>query len=192
MDIENIEEKTVPFEIKALTEKGAFTGYAAIFGKPDALNEIIERGAFIKTLKENRQYPILWYHTPQDPIGAAEVEEDEKGLKIIGQLNLDVQLAKEKYALMKQKVIRGLSFGFKTVKDKMEGSIRKLIELNLYEISLVTFGAHPDALISAIKQRDKKKSKISIFSPVIEKLGTENILQPRPFESTIKILKGQG
>ena len=190
MENENIEEKTFPFEIKALTEKGAFEGYAAIFGKIDALNEIIERGAFIKTLKENKQYPLLWYHNPQDPIGVAEVEEDEKGLKIIGQLNLDVQSAREKYALMKQKAIRGLSFGFKTIKDKMDGAIRKLKEINLYEISPVTFGAHPEALISSIKQRNKKKSKINIFSPIIEKLEVENIPQLRLFESTIKILKG--
>jgi len=186
----NTEQKTFSFEIKSITEKGQFEGYAAIFGKKDALNEIIEPGAFTKTLKEKRQYPLLWYHDPQDPIGVAEVEEDEKGLKIIGQLNLDVQSAREKYSLMKQKAIRGLSFGFKTVKDKMDGIIRRLKEIKLYEISPVTFGAHPEALISNIKQRNEKKSKINIFSPVIEKLKTENIPQPRLFESTIKILKG--
>ena len=191
MENENIEEKTFPFEIKALTEKGAFEGYAAIFGKIDALNEIIEKGAFIKTLKENKQYPLLWYHNPQDPIGVAEVEEDEKGLKIMGQLNLEVQSAKEKYSLMKQKAIRGLSFGFKAIKEKMEGNIRKLKEINLYEISPVTFGAHPEALISNIKQRNKKKSSQSRFFSVIEGLKKENIPQPGLFESTIKILKGE-
>ena len=189
MDMENLEIKIFPFEIKAITEKGAFEGYAAIFGSKDALNEIVDKGAFTKTLKENKQYPLLWYHNPQDPIGSVEVEADEKGLKIIGQLNLEVQSAREKYSLMKQKVIKGLSIGFKTVKDAWNKEIRILKEINLYEISPVTFGAHPDALISNIKQREGKKSFSSVYSPIIEELKKEDLPKLRLFESTIEILK---
>ena len=151
------EEKTFPFEIKALTDEGTFEGYAAIFNKPDAMNEIIEPGAFTKTLKEGNTRPLLWYHDPRNPVGLAELSVDEKGLKVMGTLCLEVQRALEIRALMKKKVIRGLSFGFKTLKDVWNGPKRILKEVKLYEVSPVTFQAHPKALISAVKQWDEQK-----------------------------------
>ncbi len=153
------EEKTFPFDIdeKSLSAEGTFRGYAAIFGTTDAVGEVIERGAFDKTVKEGKPYPILWYHDPRQPLGVATLQIDNKGLKVDGELNLEVQAAREKHALMKQKAIRGLSFGFKTVKDVWEGSKRFLKEVKLYEISPVTFGAHHSALISAVKQWDEEK-----------------------------------
>lgn len=150
--MENLEEKTFKFEVKAITNDGQFEGYAAIFDTPDAMNEIIDRKAFTKTLRENKQFPMLWYHDPREPIGVVDVEEDEKGLKVMGQLNLEVQMAREKYALMRQKVIRGLSIGFRTIKDEWDKDIRYLKEIKLYEVSPVTFQAHPAALISNVKQ----------------------------------------
>lgn len=147
-----LEEKTFPLEIEELTEEGQFEGYAAIFGKPDLIGETIEQGAFTKTLKEKDFFPMCWYHNPTDPIGIVYLVEDSKGLKVKGELNLKVQSAREKYELMKQKAIRGLSFGFKTVKDLWQGPSRFLKEVRLYEVSPCTFPAHPKALISAVKQ----------------------------------------
>lgn len=153
-----LEEKTFPFEIKSLTEEGQFEGYAAIFGgKPDPFNEIIEKGAFTKTLKEQKQFPVLWYHEPRTPLGLAEASVDKKGLKILGQLNLVVQAAVEKHALMKQGVIKGLSIGFRTITDTWKERVRYLKEVKLYEISPCTFQMHPKALISKVKQWDEQK-----------------------------------
>jgi|GEM_PF-1144892 len=147
-----MEEKTFPFELKDIDEKGVFEGYAAIFEKPDAMNEIVEKGAFIRSIKAQKQFPLLWYHNPENPIGIiSEIEEDEKGLKVKGELNLEVQAAREKYALMKQKAIRGLSFGFNTLKDLWDGPFRRLKEVKLFEVSPVTFQAHPKALILNVK-----------------------------------------
>ena len=151
-----LETKTFPFELKEIDEEGVFEGYASIFGKPDAFNEVIEKGAFTKTLKEKSQVPMCWYHNPLDPIGLADLSIDEKGLKTKGQLNLEVQSAREKYALMKQKVIRGLSFGFNTIKDSWEGKIRRILEVKLFEVSPCTFQAHPKALISSVKNIEYK------------------------------------
>ena len=146
------EEKTFPFEVKKLTDEGTFEGYAAIFGTPDVYNEIIEPGAFNETLqKEGKTRPILWYHDPRNPLGLAELDVDKKGLHVIGQLNLEVQLAKEKHSLMKQNVIRGLSFGFKTMLDLWKESVRILKKVRLYEISPCTFQMHPKAVIAAVK-----------------------------------------
>ncbi len=151
------EEKTFPFEIKAITTEGTFQGYAAVFDKKDAMGEIIEKGAFDKTVKEGKLYPILWYHDPRQPLGVATLEIDEKGLKVHGELNLEVQTAREKHALMKQKAIRGLSFGFKTVRDLWDGATRLLKEVKLYEISPCTFGASATAIISSVKQWTEEK-----------------------------------
>ena len=154
--MEKLEEKTFPFEIKALSDEGTFEGYAAIFGKPDAFNEIIEPEAFTKTLKEGKTRPMLWYHDPMQPLGLAELEVDAKGLKVLGALNLEVQAAREKHVLMKQKVIRGLSIGFRTVIDLWNDKTRILKEIKLYEISPCTFQAHPKALIATVKSVQHK------------------------------------
>jgi len=163
--MEKLEEKTFPFEIKALSDEGTFEGYAAIFGKPDAMNEIIEPEAFTKTLKEGKTRPMLWYHDPMQPLGMADLEVDAKGLKVLGTLNLEVQAAREKHALMKQKVIKGLSFGFQTIKDFWNDKTRILKEVKLYEVSPCTFQAHPKALISAVKDIQHKS-----FADVLKSL----------------------
>ena len=163
-DLYEFEEKTFPFEIKKLTDEGTFEGYAAIFNKPDSLNEIIEPGAFTKTLKEGKSRPLLWYHDPRQPLGMADLEVDEKGLKVLGALNLEVQAAREKHALMKQKAIRGLSFGFKTILDVWNDTMRILKEVKLYEVSPVTFQAHPAALIANVKSRDDKSFENALKS----------------------------
>lgn len=153
----DLEHKTFPFELKELSDEGTFEGYAAIFNKEDALGEIVEKGAFQKSLKEKDFFTMCWYHDPKIPIGIAYLMEDAKGLKVKGELNLEVQAAKEKWALMKQKAIRGLSFGFNTIKDIWEGNKRRLKEVKLFEVSPVTFQAHPAAIISSVKQWAEQK-----------------------------------
>jgi len=155
--MEDYEEKTYPFEVKAVTEEGTFEGYAAIFGKPDSFGEVIEKNAFNKTLQEGKSRVMLWYHDPRNPIGTAELEVDDKGLKVKGVFDLNVQAAREKHSLMKKKVIKGLSFGFKTVRDLWDGTTRILKELKLFEISPVTFGMHPNAVITNVKQWAEEK-----------------------------------
>lgn len=152
-----MEEKTFPFEIKSLTEEGTFEGYAAIFDKPDAFGEVIAKGAFDKTLQEGTSRPMTWYHDVRNPLGLAELSVDSKGLKVKGKFDLNVQAAREKHSLMKNKVIRGLSFGFKTVRDIWDGKTRILKELKLFEVAPVTFGMHPDALVTSVKQWEEEK-----------------------------------
>lgn len=170
LEIKKQEEKSFPLEIKTLTDEGTFEGYAAIFNKPDDVNEIIESGAFTRSIKAQKQFTMLWYHTLQNPIGVIDVEEDEKGLKVKGTLNLEVQSAKEKYALMKQKAIRGLSIGFRTIKDAWENNIRHLKEIKLYEVSLCTFPAHPQAVVTAIKAH-QAKTAVKSFTGMLEFLN---------------------
>jgi HK97 family phage prohead protease len=151
-----MEEKTFKFEIKELEEDGTFEGYGAVFDTVDFGNDVIKKGAFKKTLRENKDLPLLWYHDPKQPIGKViEAVEDENGLKIKGKLNLDVQKAKEVYSNMKQKIVRGLSIGYDTMKHSWDDMVRILQEVKLWEISPVTFPMHTDALITGVKMEGK-------------------------------------
>jgi HK97 family phage prohead protease len=133
-------------------DEGRFTGYAAVFGNVDQGNDLIEPGAFTKTLSENPEVPILWAHDPNEPIGvSASMAEDGKGLRVEGQLAMDVQRARELHALMKIGAIKGLSIGYRTVQRSFKGAVRHLQELKLGEFSLVTFPMNTLAGVDGVK-----------------------------------------
>jgi len=152
-----LEYKDFSFDLKLdeLSEDGQFEGYASVFNNEDAHREIIEPGAFKKTLRESKgQVPVLWQHDPWEPIGVSlELEEDDKGLRTRGQLVLETQRGAEAYALLKSKALKGLSIGFQTIKwlvDRDAG-IRRLKEIKLWEYSLVTYPANPLATVGNVK-----------------------------------------
>lgn len=132
-------------------EAGRFTGYASVFGVTDSYGDVVEEGAFKKTLKENESFPLLWSHDVQQPIGIIKGVEDSKGLKVVGELNLDLTSAKEKRSLMMQGVIKGMSIGYEAIKAPLIDGIRKLKEVRLWEVSLVVFPANRKAIVGSIK-----------------------------------------
>lgn len=147
-----MESKEFRLDVKAIGDEGLFEGYAAVFGNVDLGGDVIEPGAFKKTLSENPRIPILWQHDPKEPIGVTlEAREDAKGLLVKGQLNLETTKGREAYALLKQGALRGLSIGYDAVKEVWEGSIRRLKEIRLWEWSLVTFPMNPAAQVVAVK-----------------------------------------
>jgi HK97 family phage prohead protease len=139
-----------PFELKSLNDEGELEGYAAVFGNLDLGGDIIEPGAFTKTIKEtDGKVPILYHHDRYEPIGVStELVQDRKGLHVKGQLNMEVQRARETRALLNQGAMGGLSIGYKTIKKAYEGGARKLKELGLREFSTVTFPMNPLATAS--------------------------------------------
>jgi HK97 family phage prohead protease len=148
-----LERRAFKFRLDSLSEEGVFTGYASIFGVEDSYRDIVEAGAFKKTLRETKSYPCLWYHDPAEPIGIITAEEDSKGLLIRGEINMEVRRASEIRALMKQGAVKGLSIGFETVKAKVDekNGTRTIKEIRLWEVSLVTFQACPGAEVSDVK-----------------------------------------
>lgn len=133
-------------------DEGRFTGYAAVFGNVDQGNDLIESGAFTKTLQETPEVPILWAHDPDQPIGvSASMIEDGKGLRVEGQLAMEVQRAREVHALMKMGAIKGLSIGYRTVKRSFKGAVRHLEELKLGEFSPVVFPMNQLAGVDGVK-----------------------------------------
>lgn len=146
-------------ELKSHTRfPGAFSGYASLFDEIDSQNDRIVRGAFKRSLhalatkKSNPK--MLWQHQEEQVIGSwLEVKEDQKGLFVSGQLALEVQKAKEAYELLRTKAIDGLSIGFivrKSIKGTKPGAVRLITDLDLLEVSLVTFPANHQARISSV------------------------------------------
>jgi hypothetical protein len=154
-----MEYKTFPLEVKEVQETGEFSGYLSVFNNVDSYQEIVMPGAFTKTLAEwtakGRLPPVLWQHRSYEPVGPFTLmQQDEKGLYVEGVLLVaDVQRAREAHALMKHKVIDGMSIGFETIADEMDklSRSRKLTELKLWEGSIVTFPANTLSTVDSVK-----------------------------------------
>lgn len=152
------------FEVKAVNEPeegeniGTFEGYASTFGNADRVDDIIVKGAFVDTLKShqdrNRQIRMLSQHDRHNLIGgfpSQDAFEDERGLFVKGNINLDTQRGRENFALMKQGVLEDMSIGFIIRDSEMNDGMQFIKEVELFEISLVTEPANPEAQITAIK-----------------------------------------
>lgn len=116
-----------------------FAGYAALFDIPDGARDTIRRGAFLRTLAARTMpLPLYWQHRPDQPIGVIEdAREDDRGLRVIARI--DRPDSRPAHLLAHGKV-NGLSFGFRARDARRSASGRELIEIDLFEVSLVT---HP-------------------------------------------------
>jgi len=144
--------------LKSMHQKGLITGYASFYGVTDRHHDRIAKGAFSKTLRawglSGKSPKMLWQHDPCRPIGVwTHLHEDEKGLYVEGRLSLGVFQADEAYLLLKEGVLEGLSIGFRTLKAEQDktSKARVLLDIDLIEISLVTFGANSSATVQSIK-----------------------------------------
>jgi len=153
----NMEIKSAAFELKREPdEDGSFEGYASVFDVVDLGMDSVSRGAFAKSLAA-RKPKMLWQHNMGEPIGVwDEVREDERGLFVKGRLLKDVQRGREAMALLKAGAIDGMSIGYRTVEASAEagGRVRKLMEVELHEISIVTNPMLPIAKVTSIKSED--------------------------------------
>lgn len=146
-------------DIKAINDVGEFEGVAAAFGNIDSGRDIIVKGAFAKSIEKRpaAKVRMLYQHRTDQPIGVwTSLSETSKGLMAKGRLILESTLAREVHALMKAGAIDGLSVGFHTIKDEYDRakSVRRLLELDLKEISIVTFPANESAAVTAVKNAD--------------------------------------
>lgn len=144
-----------PMELKAIGDTGTFSGYASIFGNIDDGGDVMERGAFKEFHKtRDGKVLILYQHSSRDPIGKADVRQDDKGLYFDGQLVMEDAIARKAYVGMKAGTIDAMSFGFDVLPGGAtitEAGIRKVTAVKLWEISPVTFGMNELARIEAVK-----------------------------------------
>ena len=154
-----MQHKDFRIEIKKVEEDGTFEGILSVYDVVDLGGDLIEAGAFTKTLQENGpDFPMLWQHDTAQPIGILTVKDTGSELSVKGAFLMTVQRAKEAYDLVKAKVIKGLSIGYRPIpgKVKMVKGVRHLSELQLFEGSVVTFPMLPLAQITAVKKEGEK------------------------------------
>jgi len=154
-------------------EKGIVKGYLSTFDNIDDQGDRVRPGAFKRTLQNKYEYkkannkryimPLLWQHDPNNPIGGyLEAKEDNIGLFVELEIDLDVQKGKEAYSALKKGYVFQQSIGYDTIKSdyvKIDGKmIRDLVELRLWEGSLVTFPANEEAVVTDVKSASGKTS----------------------------------
>lgn len=167
-----------PLEVKfdAGGEAMTFSGYGARFGNVDAHGDVIERGAFAKSIREsksNGNWPaMLMQHGgflgggDSVPIGVwTDMREDDRGLYVEGKL-ADTPRGQEAYALLKMEprpAISGMSIGYKalewSMRSKPDEPRRRLKAVKLHEVSLVTFPANDQARVDSVKSIDEMTSE---------------------------------
>jgi HK97 family phage prohead protease len=175
----------VPLDLKAgaLGDNGTFTGYGSMFGEVDSYREIVRKGAFAKSLKDwkgrGKMPAMLWQHDSKNPIGVwTSMIEDNIGLKVTGQLALDVPQGAAAYALLKMGAVDGLSIGYNATAwtDDKKTQTTTLDVIDLWEVSVVTFPAGPSARIDGVKSlvEHGKLPTLKEFEAALGELGFSN------------------
>lgn len=130
-------------------------GYASLFGRRDQGGDVVAPGAYGASLKAltaaGRRVKMLWQHDPAQPIGVwDEVREDATGLWVKGRILTEVEKGREAAALLAAGAIDGLSIGYRTLRAERDGKGQRVLsELELWEVSLVTFPMLAEARVAA-------------------------------------------
>ena len=137
-------------------------GYFASFGNKDSDDDIIEKGAFSKSIKDRgvdsdamNKVAYLWQHDMKEPLGKLEVlTEDDNGLYFEAKVS-DFELGDRVLAQYKDGTLNQHSIGFRYIEDKIkfdkEADAFIVKEVNLFEGSVVTLGANPNTPFTGIK-----------------------------------------
>jgi HK97 family phage prohead protease len=199
-------------EVKDIAEDGTFQGIASVYEVEDLGGDIIEKGAFSKTVAEHPTVPILWQHDSAEVIGSGEVKEQGSKILLSGKLDLEDPVAQKAHRKLKSKLIKGLSIGFQAIKSTWQEVkendatkyIRRIQELKLWEVSVVTFPMLPQAQVTRVKSADEHEGRIARLEDEIQALkaikGTPQEPPPAPqppqkstepeVHSLLMILKG--
>ena len=157
-----LETKFCGPEANITLKKGVIEGYASLFGAKDQGGDEVQKGAYTASLKRQKSgVKMLWQHDPTCPIGVwDEVREDANGLYVKGRILSEVQAGREALALMEAGAVDGLSIGYRTVRSEKSGSGGRLLhEVELWEVSVVTFPMLPEARATASIDEDETFAK---------------------------------
>jgi HK97 family phage prohead protease len=170
------------FEVKSISDSGGdmiFEGYGSVFGVVDSYGDMVIKGAFARAVElanKNERWPsMLWQHgftsRGDEPVGIwTAMEEDDYGLKLTGKL-ADTSLGSDLYKLLKMQprpAIDGLSIGYIPVKSRPGEGVgqpeRILEDVDLWEISPVTFAANKEATVTSVKSIEELQTLRDIES----------------------------
>lgn len=168
-----MDRKIFELELKELTEEGKFSGHLSTFENVDSGGDIVERGAFKKTLRENKAFAFLWAHQgmPDTVAGSFTGQEDERGLAIDGGFYVDLEGGLKAYKTAKRLradgVKIGLSMGYRAVKwayDTIDGAtVRRLKEIKLNEGSITLWPMNDQAAIESIKEEGEEEVEMKPY-----------------------------
>lgn len=172
-------------EVKAVREDSNLfiEGYASVFGVVDSYNDIVVKGAFTNTLiNDAKRVKFCWQHNMDDVIGKIiEMREDDRGLWFRAKIS-NTSKGKDVAILVEDDALDEVSFAYRTKKYLMdeETDIRKLLEVELIEISLVTRAANPQAVITGTEKKSEEEKLAeaveTIFSKV-ENLSDDDLVR---------------
>jgi len=162
-------------KVKAIgedTPEGTFQAYASVFDNVDSYGDVVRKGAFERTLREwaerDAKLPLLWGHDFYDPFSnighVEEAKEDDHGLWVEGVIDLENPKGAQVYRLIKGGRVDQMSFAFDTVQSRrgtVDGvDVNELLDLTLYEVSVVPLGANQETEILLVKQRGAKAGRV--------------------------------
>ena len=153
-----METKFLPMNVKSSGEDDnpryrMVEGYGSVFGNKDSYNDVIVPGAFADSIA-NKEPKMAWQHDFGTLVGRwDEYREDENGLFLKGRIATRTEKGAEAAELVEMGALTGLSIGFNTVREEMdrETGVRRLLEIDLWEVSFVTVPANSAANVTNIK-----------------------------------------
>ena len=153
-------------------QDGTFKGYASLFGVKDQGGDIVMPGAFDGSLATSRRVRMLRDHDPGKVIGKwTVIRADDRGLYVEGKLFLDTAGGKEAYVLLKEGGLEGLSIGYRSKRAKRTNAGRELHEVELWEVSVVTFPMLEEASVSDVKSYED--GNFALFKRMIEEAARD-------------------
>jgi HK97 family phage prohead protease len=181
MDLEQKQFLNVPFEIKEIDNEQDprymfFEGYASTFDNVDLGNDVVEKGAFLKSIQSRPEIKLLWQHSMDKPVGKSiELKEDDRGLFLRGRISKRTSLGKDTAALIEDGVIDSMSIGFFIKEYDIKEGIRHLKEIDLFETSLVTMPMNPQANLTGFKGfKDTEINSLKDIETFLKEGGLSN------------------
>ena len=162
-------------------EKGIVKGYASMFNNKDSDGDIINRGAYTKTLQENAErIAFLYQHNMNQPIGKPlTMKEDEKGLFVEAKIS-NSSLGQDVKTMVSEGILKEFSVGFIPIKEDTQKDVNYIKEIKLFEFSLVTLAANPLAKVTEYKGTKSVDNLMDEFDKLIKmsrKLDNPHLLE---------------
>ena len=178
-------------EIADIDEKmGIVKGYGSYFGNKDSDGDVIAKGAYQKTIKENGdRVRYLWQHKMDKPIGKIkEMYEDDKGLMFVAEIP-KTTLGNDALELMKAGIVTENSVGILPIQKQMKDGFREITEVKLYEISAVTLAANDQAKILDVKGKVDIENEFKRFDALAKLIRKGNVSDEMGYAIEAEILK---
>lgn len=189
-----------PLDLKNIDGDGTIEGLAAGYGNLDHGGDIMLPGSVSKSLEGRKSLPMLLFHDQKRPVGVwSDFAETDDGLLVKGRFAMSTASGREAHALTKDGALGGLSVGYRTLRDRMVGKARHLVEVALHEVSLVTIPMNGKALITSVKGIEDARDKLAAgdrltereFDAFFKALGLSNSEAERAVRINLKTGQGE-